>query len=200
MSHPASRKPLPFTLAALAAVAVVSIAARAPQGPVPQGTAPQGVGAGTPPATPAAAAPAAPASSELAPAAADSAATDSTAADSLAIPVPVVAPTPAAAAAPAAWPVDPVTGQTLVNGIPVVGRAFVMHKTDHLRKMGTVADVLAREAETPVAPHADATYTPVAPEHARRFRGVMVQSTLWDMDHKRSAVERRYYRPSTQAP
>jgi hypothetical protein len=32
------------------------------------------------------------------------------------------------------------------------------------------------------------------------MRGIMIQSTLWDLDTKRSAVERRYYRVSTPAP
>jgi hypothetical protein len=111
-----------------------------------------------------------------------------------------VAPAPAADTPHGAWPVDPATGMTLVNGTPVVGRVFIQHKTDHLQKMGTVAQVLARETQPADAPVADASYTPAPREHARRFRGIMVQATLWDMDHKRTAAERRYYRPVTQAP
>ena len=196
---PTPRKPVPLALAGLVAALTVTLAARAPHTPAPQGAAPQG----------AAAQPAAPAATpqDSATAAADSAApgdslapADSTAADSMATPMAVVAPAPAPAPAPATWPVDPVTGQTLINGIPVVGRVFIMHKTDHLQKMGTVAEVLARETGAPEPPHADADYTPAPTDHARRFRGIMVQATLWDMDTKRTAAERRYFRPSTQAP
>jgi hypothetical protein len=124
-------------------------------------------------------------------------------ADSLTIDAPMVTAEAAPAPAPApadAWPVDPATGMTLVNGTPVVGRVFIQHKTDHLQKMGTVAQVLARETQPADAPVADASYTPAPREQARRFRGIMVQATLWDMDHKRTAAERRYYRSVTQAP
>jgi hypothetical protein len=175
----ASRPPLPLALAALTAVVAVTLAARAP---LPQ-----------PPADTAAAS-AAPA---------DSVPTDSAMADSLTIDAPMVTAEAAPAPAPApadAWPVDPATGMTLVNGTPVVGRVFIQHKTDHLQKMGTVAQVLAREALPADAPVTDASYTPAPREQARRFRGIMVQATLWDMDHKRTAAERRYYRPVTQAP
>jgi hypothetical protein len=173
----ASRPPLPLALAALTAVVAVTLAARAP---LPQ-----------PPADTAAAS-AAPA---------DSMPTDSAMADSLTIDAPMVTAEAAPAPAPAdAWPVDPATGMTLVNGTPVVGRVFIQHKTDHLQKMGTVAQVLAREALPADAPVTDASYTPAPREQARRFRGIMVQATLWDMDHKRTAAERRYYRPVTQAP
>ncbi len=180
----ASRPSLPLALAALSAVVVVTLAARAP---LPQ-----------PPADSAAA-------PQTTSAPADSARADSTVTDSLAVDAPMVtaaaAPAPAAPTTPPdAWPVDPATGMTLVNGTPVVGRVFIQHKTDHLQKMGTVAQVLAREAMPADAPVTDASYTPAPREHARRFRGIMVQATLWDMDHKRTAAERRYYRPVTQAP
>ena len=174
---------LPLALAALTAVVAVTLAARAP---LPQ-----------PPADSAAA--------QATAAPTDSAQADSTMTDSLAGVAPVVAaeaaPAPAVPASPPdAWPVDPATGMTLVNGTPVVGRVFIQHKTDHLQKMGTVAQVLARETLPADAPVTDASYTPAPREHARRFRGIMVQATLWDMDHKRTAAERRYYRPVTQAP
>ncbi len=176
----ASRPPLPLALAAITAVVAVTLAARAP---LPQ-----------PPAD-SAAATAAPA---------DSAPADSATATPLGADAPMVtadvAPAPAAPTPHGAWPVDPATGMTLVNGTPVVGRVFIQHKTDHLQKMGTVAQVLARETQPADAPVADASYTPAPREHARRFRGIMVQATLWDMDHKRTAAERRYYRPVTQAP
>ena len=176
----ASRPPLPLALAAITAVVAVTLAARAP---LPQ-----------PPAD-SAAATAAPA---------DSAPADSATATTLGADAPMVtadvAPAPAADAPQGAWPVDPATGMTLVNGTPVVGRVFIQHKTDHLQKMGTVAQVLARETQPADAPVADASYTPAPREQARRFRGIMVQATLWDMDHKRTAAERRYYRPVTQAP
>jgi hypothetical protein len=179
----ASRPSLPLALAALSAVVAVTLAARAP---LPQ-----------PPADSTAA--------QRAAAPADAAQADSTRTDSVAVDAPMVtaetAPAPAAPTPPPdSWPVDPATGMTLVNGTPVVGRVFIQHKTDHLQKMGTVAEVLAREALPADAPVTDASYTPAPREHARRFRGIMVQATLWDMDHKRTAAERRYYRPVTQAP
>lgn len=184
---PTSRKPFPLVLAGLAAVVAVTLAARAPQGPAPaaQGTAPAAPAAAQDSAKPAA--DSAPAADSLAPA-------DSTApADSAAAPAPVVAAPPAPA--PGTWPVDPVTGQTLINGIPVVGRVFIMHKTDHLQKMGTVDQVLAQETGAPEPPATDDSYTPAPRAFTRQFRGIMVQATLWDMDHKRTATERRYYRP-----
>ena len=173
----ASRPPLPLALAALTAVVAVTLAARAP---LPQ-----------PPADSAA--------TTTAPA-------DSAMADALTVDAPMVTSdaAPAAATAPTnapdAWPVDPATGMTLVNGTPVVGRVFIQHKTDHLQKMGTVAEVLAREALPADAPVTDASYTPAPREQARRFRGIMVQATLWDMDHKRTAAERRPHPPVTHAP
>ena len=181
----ASRPPLPLALAAITAVVAVTLAARAP---LPQ-----------PPVDSAAATAA---SADSAPA--DSAVADSATATTLGADAPLVtahvAPAPAADAPHGAWPVDPATGMTLVNGTPVVGRVFIQHKTDHLQKMGTVAQVLARETQPADAPVADASYTPAPREQARRFRGIMVQATLWDMDHKRTAAERRYYRSVTQAP
>jgi hypothetical protein len=176
----ASRPPLPLALAALTAVVAVTLAARAP---LPQ-----------PPADSA--------SAQATAAPTDAAQADATMSESLAGVAPVVAAeaAPAPASPPDAWPVDPATGMTLVNGTPVVGRVFIQHKTDHLQKMGTVAQVLARETLAADAPVTDASYTPAPREHARRFRGIMVQATLWDMDHKRTAAERRYYRPVTQAP
>lgn len=106
------------------------------------------------------------------------------------------APAPAPAAAPTEWPVDPATGQTLINGEPVVGKVFIMQKTDGTKKIETVAMALTGEplAAAPAtvgttnAPHAGAT---------RRIRTVMVQATLWGMDTKRSAVAHRFYGPST---
>ncbi|MFN5599899.1 MAG: hypothetical protein ACK5AK_11045 [Gemmatimonas sp.] len=120
-------------------------------------------------------------------------ATDSTQADSAA----AVEATPAT---PAAWPVDPVTGQTLINGRPVVGRVFIMQKTDGTVKYPNVADVIAHEALEPLPAVVGTSHTPAPLTHSRRMRGIMIQSTLWDLDTKRSAVERRYYRVSTPAP
>lgn len=109
-----------------------------------------------------------------------------------------VAATPVQAPAPA-WPVDPVTGQTLINGKPVVGRVFIMRKTDGLTKFETVADVQQGEPVYADAPIVGTSYKAPALEHTRRHRGIMVQATLWDLDTKQSAVERRYYRDATPA-
>ncbi len=164
-----------------------------------------------------AAPPAAPAAPAAAPAAApmtaDSAAPqDSTVPDSLvaqdslalmatdSMQVATVEAAPAAPAAPATWPVDPVTGQTLINGRPVVGRVFIMQKTDGTVKYPNVADVISHEALAPLPAVVGASHTPAPLTNTRRMRGIMIQSTLWDLDTKRSAVERRYYRVSTPAP
>ena len=95
------------------------------------------------------------------------------------------------------WPVDPVTGQTLINGEPVVGRVFIMEKPDGLVKLGTWQAQYVGEPKTPAPANVSSSYTIPAPEQTRRIRGIMVQSTLWSMDGKRSARERRYYRPQT---
>ncbi|WP_461412950.1 hypothetical protein [Gemmatimonas sp.] len=103
------------------------------------------------------------------------------------------------ATAPAAWPVDAETGQTLINGRPVVGRVFIMRKTDGTVKYPNVADVIAHEALAPLPAVVGTSYSQAPLTHQRRMRGVMIQSTLWDMDHKRSAVRQRYYPASTPA-
>lgn len=136
---------------------------------------------------------------------------DSTGADTLAMqdslapmmadsaqPVAVVAPAPAPAA-PTTWPVDPVTGQTLINGKPVVGRVFIMQKTDGTVKYPNVADVIAHEAKAPLPAVVGQSYTPAPLTNTRRMRGIMIQATLWDADTKRSAVRHRYYPVSTPA-
>lgn len=159
-----------------------------------------------PPSQPAA--PAAPATDSSA---GQNSAPDSTATDSLAVqdslapamtdalqPEALAAAAPAPAA-PAAWPVDPVTGQTLINGRPVVGRVFIMQKTDGTVKYPNVADVIAHEALAPLPPVVGTSYTPAPITNQRRMRGIMVQSTLWDIDAKRSAVRHRYYPASTPA-
>lgn len=102
-----------------------------------------------------------------------------------------------APAAPTTWPVDPVTGQTLINGIPVVGRVFIQTKVDGLEKIENVAAALAPEAMAPEPATVQTTFTTPAPQHVRRMRGIMIQSTLWMMDGKRSAVRLRHYGPST---
>lgn len=102
-----------------------------------------------------------------------------------------------APAAPTTWPVDPVTGQTLINGIPVVGRVFIQTKVDGLEKIENVAAALAPEAMAPEPATVQTTFTTPAPQQVRRMRGIMIQSTLWMMDGKRSAVRLRHYGPST---
>lgn len=103
------------------------------------------------------------------------------------------------ATAPATWPVDAQTGQTLINGRPVVGRVFIMQKTDGTVKYPNVADVISHEALAPLPAVVGTSYTQAPLTNQRRMRGVMIQSTLWDMDTKRSAVRQRYYPASTPA-
>jgi hypothetical protein len=104
---------------------------------------------------------------------------------------------PAAVSAPTAWPVDPATGLTLVNGEPVVGRVFIQQKVDGLTKYESVASHMAAEAMPPAPATVGSSYTVPTLETTRRFRGIMVQSTLWSIDKKPSAVERRHFRPNT---
>lgn len=120
--------------------------------------------------------------------------------DSLAVAEEIAAPAPEVpAAAPTSWPVDPVTGQTLINGRPVVGRVFIMQKTDGTVKYPNVADVLSHEAQAPLPAVVGSSYTPAPLTNQRRMRGIMIQATLWDMDAKRAAVRHRYYPASTPA-
>lgn len=163
---------------------------------------------------PAAAKPATPAAQPATPAPADSTTPDSVAvdstqmvadslADSTAVAIDSAAPAPApvaeAPAAPATWPVDPVTGQTLINGRPVVGRVFIMQKTDGTVKYPNVADVVAHEALAPLPAVVGQSYAQAPLTYQRRHRGIMIQSTLWNIDNKRSAVRQRYYPASTPA-
>jgi hypothetical protein len=104
------------------------------------------------------------------------------------------APAPVIPTGAGGWPIDPVTGQTLVNGIAVVGAPFVQQKTDGLIKVETVAQDRQNEALPPESPNLDSDYNASPGTATRRYRTVMVQATLWSMDHKRSATERRYYR------
>lgn len=191
MSAPSSpsRSSRARNAAVVVALVAVGLAARTPQAPA------QPPVAATPAADSAAPAPA----------------QDSTGADTLAMqdslapmmadstqPVAVVAPAPAPAA-PTTWPVDPVTGQTLINGKPVVGRVFIMQKTDGTVKYPNVADVIAHEAKAPLPAVVGQSYTPAPLTNTRRMRGIMIQATLWDADTKRSAVRQRYYPVSTPA-
>jgi hypothetical protein len=116
--------------------------------------------------------------------------------DSMAAPAPVAVAEPAA---PATWPVDPVTGQTLINGRPVVGRVFIMQKTDGTVKYPNVADVVSHEALAPLPAVVGQSYAQAPLTSQRRHRGIMIQATLWNLDGKRSAVRQRYYPASTPA-
>ncbi|MEY4855266.1 MAG: hypothetical protein RLZZ97_96 [Gemmatimonadota bacterium] len=173
----------------IGALVAVALAARTQGGP--QATVP----ATTPATVPAAVAPAdsmVPDSTTL---------TDTTAvADSMAMPDSTM-PTPAAAAptaqATGTWPVDPVTGQTIINGEPVVGRVFIMQKPDGLVKLGTWQAQYVGEPAVAEPARVGTSYTVPAPEQTRRMRGIMIQATLWGMDGKRSASEHRYYRAQT---
>jgi len=97
----------------------------------------------------------------------------------------------------ATWPVDPVTGQTIINGEPVVGRVFIMQKPDGLVKLGTWQAQYVGEPIAPEAAIVGGSYAVPAPEHTRRVRTIMTQATLWGLDGKRSATERRFYRAQT---
>jgi hypothetical protein len=184
------------TVVGIGALVAVAMAARS-----------QGGQQTPPPSAPPSTAPAQPATVPAAVAPADSMVQDSTTrtdttavADSMAMPDSTVT-TPAAAAptaqATGTWPVDPVTGQTIINGEPVVGRVFIMQKPDGLVKLGTWQAQYNGEPATPEPARVGTSYTVPAPEHTRRMRGIMIQSTLWAMDGKRSARERRFYRPQT---
>ena len=159
------------TVVGIGALVAVALAARTQGGP-------QATAQATAPATvPAAIAPA------------DSMVPDST------MPTPAAAaPTPQAAGT---WPVDPVTGQTIINGEPVVGRVFIMQKPDGLVKLGTWQAQYAGEPAVAEPARVGTSYTVPAPEQTRRMRGIMIQATLWGMDGKRSASEHRYYRAQT---
>jgi hypothetical protein len=106
-------------------------------------------------------------------------------------------PAPAKKTGPGGWPVDPVTGQTLVNGTPVVGRVFVQQHTDGTVKIASVASALAVEPPHPMAPIVKQAYKPAPAQYTRRMRGIMIQATLWDMDHKKSARRDRWYKATT---
>ena len=182
------------TVVGIGALVAVAMAARSRDG---QQTTPP---AGAPAQPPAAAAAVAPADAMMQ----DSTQrTDTTAmADSMAMPDSAMLMQAAAAAAPApqasgTWPVDPVTGQTIINGEPVVGRVFIMQKTDGTVKLGTWQGQYVGEALAPEPAIVGTSHTVPAPEHTRRMRGVMIQATLWAMDGKRSARERHYYRAQT---
>jgi hypothetical protein len=93
-----------------------------------------------------------------------------------------------------AWPVDPVSGLTLVNGEPVVGRVFIQRKVDGLRKYEGVSRHYVGEPLPPKGPQVAEGYLPPDPRVVRRHRGSMVQATLWGLDRKRSAMESHHYR------
>ncbi|MEY4956560.1 MAG: hypothetical protein RL409_817 [Gemmatimonadota bacterium] len=177
------------TVVGIGALVAVALAARTQGGP--QAT----VQATAPATVPAAVAPAdsmVPDSTTL---------TDTTAvADTMAMPDSTMMAAAPAAPAPQAtgtWPVDPVTGQTIINGEPVVGRVFIMQKPDGLVKLGTWQAQYTGEPAAPEAARTGTSYTVPAPEQTRRMRGIMIQATLWGMDGKRSASEHRFYRAQT---
>ena len=74
-----------------------------------------------------------------------------------------------------------------------------MQKTDGTVKYPNVADVVAHEALAPMPAVVGSSYTPAPITNQRRMRGIMIQSTLWSLDNKRSAVRLRYYPASTPA-
>jgi hypothetical protein len=179
------------TVVGIGALVAVAMAARN------QGTPPAAAPAQPPAAAPAVAPAVAPADSMMQ----DSTQrTDTTAmADSMAMPdsamlMQAAEPAPQASGT---WPVDPVTGQTIINGEPVVGRVFIMQKPDGLVKLGKWQAQYVGEPAAPEPARVGTSYTVPAPEQTRRMRGIMIQATLWGMDGKRSARERRFYRAQT---
>ncbi len=181
----------------LAGVAVVAMAARSQT--MQQPPAKPASAATTTAASSAMAMPAMSAPKDSQSSAAATATTDSMAAK-MAMPMPMPAPVATAApkpAGPAMWPVD-AAGRTLVNGTPVVGRVFAQKKVDGLVKY-EYAKVYVGEPPHPAAPIVNTRHIAPPITHARRFRGMMVEATLWSMDNKKSARELRYYRPSTEA-
>jgi len=112
----------------------------------------------------------------------------------VAVTMEVPAPQPAA---PATWPVDPATGQTLINGVPVVGRVFIQSKVDGLVKIKDVATALAPEALPPAPAVVAPTHAPLPATAVRRQRNPMVQATLWGSDDKPSAVRNRHFKETT---
>ena len=92
------------------------------------------------------------------------------------------------------WPVDPATGLTLVNGEPVVGRVFVLQNTDGLRAYEGVSRHYVGEPLPPEPPVVGASYQQPDLNAVRRHRGMMVQSNLWSIETKRSAMETHHYR------
>lgn len=92
------------------------------------------------------------------------------------------------------WPVDPNTGMTLVNGEPVVGRVFVMQKVDGLRKYEGVSRHYVGEPLPPEPAVVGTSYRQPDLSATRRHRGMMVQSNLWSIERKRSAMETHHYR------
>ncbi len=122
---------------------------------------------------------------------------DSMAAASPAVPAAaVMAPAPAPVPVADAWPVDPATGQTLINGQPVVGRVFIMKKVDGIEKY-EYSQVYAKEAAHPEPAIVSARQNPLPARNVRRIRNAMIQATLWSMDKKPYATELRTFRPST---
>jgi len=105
------------------------------------------------------------------------------------MPTPVVARPKVAAS----WPTDPRTGQTLINGVPVVGRVFVQKKVDGIVAY-RYADVYAGEPSHPLAPVVKSTYRKPPLAATRRVRGIMVEATLWGMDRKRAARMNQHWR------
>ena len=117
--------------------------------------------------------------------------------------MPMNMPMPAAApvkrTGPGGYPIDEQTGQTLINGVPVVGRVFIMQKTDGTVKIASVKSSFAGEPPHPLPPVVKASYTPASGTATRRMRGIMIQATLWSIDAKRKATRERTYGPSTPA-
>lgn len=95
------------------------------------------------------------------------------------------------------WPVDPVTGQTLINGVPVVGRVFVQTKVDGLVKYDGVTSALMGEGSPALPAVVAPTRAPLPATAVRRQRNPMVQATLWALDDKPSAVRNRHFKATT---
>jgi hypothetical protein len=106
-------------------------------------------------------------------------------------------PKPAAPKSASGWPIDPVTGQTLVNGTPVVGRVFIQQHTDGTVKIANVAAGLKGESAVPLPAVVKQSYTPAPGQYTRRQRTPMVQATEWAIDNKPRARRDRFFKATT---
>lgn len=78
-----------------------------------------------------------------------------------------------------------------------MGRVLIMQKTDGRVTIASVKANFAGEPAHPLPPVVKSTYMPAKGPATRRTRGIMIPSTLWNLDHKRIATREQMYGPST---